>query len=226
MRFCSLFLLWILFPFGFPLAVEKEKSSKSLRKEALSARDDAAASTDVAAIFPPSSKASDQSPSADPQSLLNLAPETEPFSLAQSLTDDTPKFLNPGAAAGDAAASTLDLLGGRIDDVGNVLQQDHQPANLKTKGPAQGVTIPRPSAPGPILEDQGRADPTTGTDTSTDDEDLCPWDYFLGWRTIPWCDLGVPMSIVRDGFLVNIIGYACTFFFLINVPSSPAFLLL
>lgn len=204
MRFFSVFILSIFLIIGFALAVQKEENSDALRKSdrALSARDDDFTSATLPASL-----------NTDDPSLKGLDPGSRSPLLAQ-ITDEAPGWgFGLGESAVDTAGGMLDLLGNRIGDVGNVLGDDY-PTNAKVTFPFMGLkkdgAARRAKKSGQTSTAPGEKQGETGA--ATGDEGPCPPAEWLALKTIPWCDYGQPWSVIKDGRLVNVNGYACMFF--------------
>lgn len=232
MRFRSWFLLSSFLVFGFPLAVRKVHDLD----ETLSIRNDADASKSFTAtpfrsltsnagnVFdqPLADKAQplstqNQSPSGSSAGLSNIVPSTGSSLIADNVFDGSGSWGSgvSGAAAAFGAAA-LDLLGGRIDDVNLLL--DDNPKDVKVINPfirskmddgaenggtVQGTTLTDQGGAGAASEGGG-AGTTTGVP--------CPIERF-GLRNLAWCDLGYPTSVaIREGYEIIVRGYQCTLF--------------
>lgn len=212
MRFCSVFLLSNFLIFGFPLAVQKEENSDALRESdrALSARDDVVASATLPVSL-----------NTDDPGLTGLDPGSGSSLLAQT-TNEAPGWgLGHVESVVNTAGAMFDVLGNRVDHVGDALGDDY-PTNVKVTFPSMGLrkegAAQGASNPGQTPGKQEGADPERaiekqeGTGAATGDEGSRPLTDYLALKIIAWCDYGHPWSFIKAGKLLNVKGYACMFF--------------
>lgn len=231
MRFSSGFLVSNFFIFGLPLAVQRERDSNAIHgsDEGLLVRDNADASKDFTTTLSTSLNSDgrnlfdqplvnkdqplsthNQLPSSKYSTALpGLVPSTKSSLIAQSLGEDIQR-----AAAGANAAlwggvgAGFGALWEGVQNLGNPSTtpknddgtnqgETTQGTTMKNKGgTVQGTTITRQGGTGAAAED--------GEATL---EAPCA-DPRFGLRTVAWCDMGYPSSVVIvNGYEVRVFGY-------------------
>lgn len=165
----------------------------------------------------PSSTTNNQSPSMDSQGLPDLISSKAPYLLAQSTFDEVPRM--PGSDAGVGTAvdagftGLLDLLWGRIQDVGHYLDDTKPFTGFKKD--SNEIPSRRGKIQGGIDTMLGGTGGNFGA-SGTGQEGSCTSPRF-GNRALVWCDFGYPQTAqLTDDHEITVFGYDyCT--------SSPPF---
>lgn len=213
MRFRSCFLGSNFLVFAFSIAVPKEYAVHQ-PKQALSVRDNADTTDQLPSVGWSISALTDETALGNTGNIFNpegaetlpTGPSTASSLLAETFDDGITGGLGALELGVDAAAGTFGAFLEQSRKVNQVLQDDH-PSNVKIIN-----TSPSVQTPSKVDERQGEGAGSAAT-TQTDSDSWCPSWKFQS-RTLAWCDLGKPRSIVitPDQGITSVWGYPCTLF--------------
>lgn len=158
-----------------------------------------------------------------------MAPNTGSSLLAQNVGTGESGGLGAAEAVVGAAATALAIFLGRLSDINRALNNDHPNVKVTDVPFIDSTDDPNKKQGGARKMPSGAELEAATANGNIRSPNWCPPEDY-GIRTLAWCDLGVPESVVITPeydpsitqYYIIVFGFFCTFFPQLCSPTSPS----